>query len=142
MIDSRNPDELAPAVRAMAEAFIAVCKAQGIDLVITSTYRDAEKQDALYALGRTKPGKVVTNAKGGQSFHNWRVAFDAVPLRGGKPVWNTRGDDGKLWEKIGAIGEAVGLEWGGRWKKFPDYPHFQCTNGRSLADFQKGEAHE
>jgi peptidoglycan L-alanyl-D-glutamate endopeptidase CwlK len=142
MIDSRNLDDLAPDVRGRAEAFVAACNAEGIDVLITSTYRDFEKQNALYAVGRTKPGKIVTNARAGQSFHNWRVAFDAVPRRGGKPVWNTAGEDGKLWEKIGAIGESVGLEWGGRWKKFPDYPHFQFTNGRSLADFQKGEARE
>jgi peptidoglycan L-alanyl-D-glutamate endopeptidase CwlK len=139
MIDSRSLTELAPKVREMAEALLSACEAEGIKLTVTSTYRDAEKQDALYAQGRTKPGKIVTNAKGGQSLHNWRVAFDVVPFRDKQPVWQTSGEDGKLWQKVGAIGESVGLEWGGRWKKFPDFPHFQFLGGLTLADFQAGK---
>ena len=88
MINSRSLSDLNPKVAAMCSEFINRCKAQGIDVIITSTYRDAECQDKLYAQGRTEPGKKVTNAKAGQSFHNWRVAFDFVPIVGGKAVWN------------------------------------------------------
>ena len=76
MINSRSLSDLNPKVAAMCSEFINRCKAEGIDVLITSTYRDAESQNALYAQGRTTPGKKVTNAKGGQSFHNWKVAFD------------------------------------------------------------------
>ena len=118
-----------------AERFIAACKAAGIDLLITSTYRDNESQDALYAQGRTAPGKIVTKAKGGQSFHNYRCAFDVVPLVHGKPVW----DDEALWVRIGQLGKQIGLEWAGDWVTFKETAHFQYTGGKSLKQLQAGE---
>lgn len=139
MINSRDIQELHPTVANMASKFIGACKTAGIDILITSTYRDAESQNALYAQGRTKPGAKVTNAKAGQSWHNYRLAFDIVPLRNGKPVWGTKGDDLKLWQKIGAIGKSVGLEWAGDWVKFKEFPHFQYTGGLTLKDLQQGK---
>lgn len=139
MINSRKIDDLHPKVAVMCKKFIAECDKQDIDIIITSTYRDAESQNALYAQGRTKPGSIVTNAKAGQSFHNWKCAFDVVPMRNGKPVWGTMGKDLELWNKVGAIGESVGLEWAGRWKRFKEFPHFQFTGGLTLADFQAGK---
>lgn len=133
MINSRDISELHPVVQEKAHAFLAMCNQRGINVVVTSTYRDHESQNALYAQGRTKPGKIVTKAKGGQSFHNWRVAFDVVPVVNGKAVW----DDDVMWEKLGDIGVQCGLEWGGNWK-FRDSPHFQYTGGLKLADFQAG----
>lgn len=139
MKNSRALDDLLPPVRHRAQAFVDACKQAGIDILITSTFRDLESQAALYAQGRTAPGKRVTNAKPGHSYHNWRVAFDVVPLRAGKPVWNTTGADGKLWEQIGNLGEAVGLEWAGRWTRFREYAHFQFTGGLTLAQLAAGE---
>ena len=139
MINSRKIDDLNPKVADVCRKFMAACEAQGIDVIITSTYRDAESQNALYAQGRTKPGRIVTNAKAGQSWHNWKCAIDVVPLRNGKPVWGTMGKDLELWNKVGAIGESVGLEWAGRWKRFREFPHFQLTGGLTLADFQAGK---
>ena len=139
MINSRSLNDLHPKVKPMVEEFIQKCADNGIDLLVTSTYRDHESQNALYAQGRTTPGKKVTNAKGGQSWHNWRVAVDIVPMRNGKPVWGTTGPDGELWNKVGEIGESVGLEWAGRWKTFKEFAHFQYTGGLSLADFQAGK---
>lgn len=139
MINSRNLNDLHPRVRAMAERFLGKCDDAGIDILVTSTYRDHESQAALYAQGRTAPGRKVTNAKPGESWHNWRVAFDFVPMINGKPVWSTDGADWKLWETVGVIGESVGLEWAGRWKKFREFAHFQFTDGLKLADFQAGK---
>jgi peptidoglycan L-alanyl-D-glutamate endopeptidase CwlK len=138
MINSRSINDLHPKVAILARKFLTACKRDGIDILITSTYRDFESQNALYAQGRTKAGRIVTNAKAGNSYHNWKVAFDVVPLRAGKPVWNTSGDDLKLWKQIGLIGESVGLEWAGCWVSFKEYPHFQFTGGLSLADFKSG----
>jgi peptidoglycan L-alanyl-D-glutamate endopeptidase CwlK len=137
MTDSRSLDDLHPRVAALARQLIGQCAAENIDLLVTCTWRDHAAQDVLYAQGRTRPGKIVTHAQGGQSLHNWRVAFDVVPLRGGEPVWGTQGADAGLWRRVGEIGEAIGLEWGGRWK-FLDMPHFQYTAGLTLADFQSG----
>ena len=102
--------------------------------------RTQDRQNELYEQGRTKPGDIVTNVKGGQSMHNYRCAFDIVPMRGGKPVWGTKGTDGELWQRLGAIGDSCGLEWGGHWKgKLCDMPHFQYTGGLSLNDLMSGK---
>jgi len=140
MINSRDLNDLHPVVKVKAQAFLDKAKSVGIDLLITSTYRDQESQAALYEQGRTKPGQIVTNARPGQSWHNWRCAFDVVPIRNGKPVWGTSGKDGELWRTVGELGESVGLEWAGRWNgKLREMAHFQYTNGMSLADFQSGK---
>ena len=139
MINSRKIEDLNPIVAAKCRAFLAACEAQGIDILITSTYRDAESQDALYAQGRTVPGKKVTNARAGQSWHNWRLAFDFCPIRNGKPVWTTTGTDGVLWAKCGEIAESVGLEWAGRWVRFKEMAHCQYSGGLTLADLNAGK---
>jgi peptidoglycan L-alanyl-D-glutamate endopeptidase CwlK len=137
---SRNLSDLVPVCKERAETFLKLAKDAGIDLLITSTYRSNEEQAALYAQGRTKPGAIVTNARPGDSYHNWRCAFDVVPLRNGKPVWGTTGPDGDLWRKIGEMGEAAGLEWAGRWTgKLREMAHFQYTGGLTLADFKAGK---
>ena len=144
MISSRKIEDLHPTVQAMARAFIEKCQKEGIDVLITCTYRDNAEQERLYARGRTvltengQKVKKVTNARAGQSFHNHRLAFDCVPLRNGKPVWGTTGSDLMLWMRVGNIGESVGLEWAGRWKTFREFPHFQFTGGHPIAYFQKG----
>lgn len=144
MISSRKIEDLHPKVQPLAKSLLEKCHAEGIDVLITCTYRDNEMQDHLYARGRTiltengqKVGK-VTNARAGQSMHNYRLAFDCVPLRAGKPVWGTAGADLMLWMRVGNIGEALGLEWAGRWKTFREYPHFQYTGGHPLSYFQGG----
>ena len=137
MINSRDPNALLPSVRAKCYAFIAACKTAGIDVILTSTYRDIESQNALYAQGRTLPGNIVTKAKGGDSMHNYRLAFDFVPVVNGKAIW----DNDKLWQQCGDIGRKVGLEWGGGWG-FQDKPHMQSTNGLQLADLKAGKSTE
>jgi peptidoglycan L-alanyl-D-glutamate endopeptidase CwlK len=136
MINSRKLEDLHPRVKTMCERFIYACAKQNIDVLITSTYRDEESQNALYAQGRTVSGKKVTNARAGQSYHNWRVAFDFVPIVNGKAVWN----DTALFTKCGEIAESVGLEWAGRWKgKMVEMAHCQFTGGLSILDFQSGK---
>lgn len=140
MINSRKLEDLHPKVKQLAETFVTKCKSLGIDILITSTYRDFESQQALYDKGRTvvsksKGEKIVTNAKPGQSFHNWKVAFDFVPIVNGKACW----DDTKLFEQCGHIAESVGLEWAGRWVKFKELAHCQYTGGLALSDFQQGK---
>lgn len=139
MISSRKIEDLLPEVQDIAHQHVALCAAQGIDLLIYSTYRDYAAQDALYAQGRTvlsvdghKVGK-VTNARGGQSFHQFRRAYDCAPLLHGKPIWGTEGHDGLIWQKVGAIGISLGLEWGGKWVSFKEFPHFQLTGGKDVS---------
>jgi peptidoglycan L-alanyl-D-glutamate endopeptidase CwlK len=136
MINSRAIAELLPRVQTKAINFIAACRKAGIELIVTSTYRDAQSQDALYAQGRTTPGKIVTNVAGGDSMHQHRVAFDVVPIVNGKCCW----DDRALWSQVGKIGQQCGLEWGGAWKSFVDRPHFQDTGGLTLAQLKSATA--
>lgn len=127
---SRNLYDLHPQLQQKAASFLTACKLAGIDVAITCTYRSNAEQAKLYAQGRTAPGKRVTNAKPGQSLHNlvdalghpasW--AIDVVPLRHGKAVWDAADP---IWMQVGQFGESAGLEWGGNWKKFKDFPHFQ-----------------
>jgi peptidoglycan L-alanyl-D-glutamate endopeptidase CwlK len=134
MINSRNLDDLRPEAKALAEKFIRQCAAVGIDVLITSTLRDNECQAELYAQGRSKPGNRVTNAMPGQSFHNYGVAFDFVPMTNGKPNWN----DLKLLNRCGVIAEACGLDWAGRWQTFRELLHCQMP-GLTIAQL-KAEA--
>lgn len=135
MINSRKIEDLHPVVASKAKAFIAAAKKQGIDVLITSTYRDNESQNALYAQGRTKAGRIVTNAKAGQSFHNYQLAFDFVPIVNGKAMWN----DYRTFQKLGELGESLGLDWAGRWKSFPEMAHLQWTGGLTLAQLKAGK---
>ena len=131
---SRRLEELRPDVRAKCEALVKAAETEGIDLVVTCTFRSHEEQAALYAQGRTAPGRIVTNAKPGQSKHNHMegsvpasLAFDVVPMRMGKPVWGTAGADGELWRRVGALGKAQGLDWAGDWVRFKEFPHFEVS---------------
>lgn len=137
MINSRNLSDLHEVVALRARKHIQLCEDAGVYLLVTSTFRDFESQAALYAQGRTKPGRIVTNSNAGMSIHNYRCAYDVVPMRAGKPVWTTSGPDAKLWLKVGELGESVGLEWGGRWK-FKDMPHFQYMSGLTIAGLKAG----
>ena len=69
MTSSRKVSDLLPVVAKRCQAFVGKAQAEGIEVIITSTYRDSASQNALYAQGRTKPGKVVTRARAGQSYH-------------------------------------------------------------------------
>jgi peptidoglycan L-alanyl-D-glutamate endopeptidase CwlK len=126
---SRSLDELHPEVRRMFDAFAASCFAESLDILVTCTWRSPAEQDRLYAQGRTTPGKIVTNARAGQSSHNFTLngkpaslAFDIVPLDGGKPIWAV---SNPVWQRLGQLGTAAGLEWAGNWKRFREFPHFQ-----------------
>jgi len=111
------------------------------------TLRTFAEQDALYALGRTKKGKKVTNAKGGQSYHNYGLAIDIVLLvdNDGDGIYETASWDEKGdydsdrvsdWMEIVAIFKRHGWEAGIDWH-FRDAPHFQKTFGKSVVELLK-----
>ena len=110
-------------------------------MLIVCTYRSGAEQDALYAIGRTKPGARVTNAKAGQSAHNHTLdgkpaakAFDAVPLLHGRPIWEDPRDKDADWSNdfgwkvMGEVAAELGLVWYGRpGAAFREAPHFQMA---------------
>jgi peptidoglycan L-alanyl-D-glutamate endopeptidase CwlK len=113
----------------------------------TATLRTFAEQDKIYAQGRTTKGSKVTNARGGQSYHNYGLALDIVLVldkdKNGlyeTAVWDVRGDfdkDGRAdWIEVVQIFKQYGWEWGGDWK-FYDAPHFQKTFGLSIKQLQK-----
>ena len=111
-------------MRSLATAFLERCAAAGIPCEIVQGERSMAAQAAIYAQGRTTPGPIVSHAAPGDSYHNYQLAFDAVPTAYlSLPNWNPTGP---LWARIGEIGTALGLEWGGHWSN-PDEPHFQLT---------------
>jgi len=127
------------------------CKTDGFDFRVTSLYRSVEQQAILWRQSRTRltirskaetlrhdgfgfladileavgphTGPYVTNACCGESWHNYGMAFDAVPMVDGKSIMK----DKELWERFGSRAESIGLVWGGRWKNFVDLMHFQLS---------------
>lgn len=116
----RDLNELLPYVKTLAEQLLQKCKEQNIPIIITETYRSQERQNELYAQGRTTPGQVVTWTK--NSKHKTRRAFDFAKLINGQTSWDNC--DG-FFEKVGKIGKSIGLTWGGSWSNSKDLPHFQ-----------------
>ena len=156
MKNSRSIDDLVPSVAVKARAAMISWAtdpwliANGLTVSIICTLRDNDAQADLYAQGRTKPGKIVTNAPPGSSWHNFGCAFDVLPLRHGKPVWGTSGngiddnpdddatDDLEVWQTVGKLGVRAGLEWAGNWKTFKEFAHFQFTGGLTLEQARQG----
>lgn len=122
---------LQPKVQRMAEEVIAEMFNQGFAVMVYQGYRSIADQNYLYQQGRTRIGQKVTNARGGQSYHNFGVAVDIVFMVDGKPSW----DDSHPWHLLGEVGESAGFEWGGRWSGFVDLPHFQYTEGYGHKEF-------
>jgi peptidoglycan L-alanyl-D-glutamate endopeptidase CwlK len=109
-----------------------LCAQAGVALLITQGLRTWEEQDALFAQGRTTPGNIVTNAHGGESWHNFGLAFDILVLDSvGKADWDTHHPG---WMRAAALGKSLGLEWGGDWTTFKDLPHFQHIGHLTLGE--------
>ena len=131
-LDSRTDAKiqtLHPSLRAKASQFVnAVEKRLGKRIKITDGLRTFAEQNKLYAQGRTTAGKKVTNAKGGQSYHNYGLAFDCYFTKNGSVDFSK-----PISPEVAKIGQEFGLEWGGNWKSLKDFPHFQLTKG-SVSD--------
>lgn len=126
--------QLHPTLQPRARALLAAAAAEGIELCITDGYRTFSQQDALYEQGRTKPGPIVTRARGGGSWHCFGLAFDVAVVHEGRATWP---NDETLWKRIGELGKAQGFEWGGDWTH-PDRPHFEYHPGLSLVQALHG----
>ena len=118
-----------PRVKAAAERFIKRAHDElCLKLKVASGLRTDHEQDSLYAIGRPPPPKKVTNAKAGESYHNYGLAIDVYIVK----------DNGLLDlyailppEAI-KIAEEEGFKlWGGEWED-KDYPHFEMSFGKSI----------
>jgi hypothetical protein len=117
--------KLHPALVAALRRVVADLAAQGITIELVQGLRTFAEQDALFAKGRTQPGQIVTQARGGESNHNYGLAADLCPFTNDKPDWNA---PITVWAAIGAAATAHGLDWGGAWKKFIDKPHVELPS--------------
>lgn len=136
-LDSRSESRLAgvhPSLLEVARRHIGQLQAEGIDARVISGYRSYAAQDALYARGRTAPGPRVTRARGGESYHNFGVAYDiAIYDESGRYI-----DDGShpSYVRAAEIGRTLGLEPGASFTD-PDPSHFQFTNGIDIGTMRR-----
>jgi len=123
----RGVDKLHPELQECVKKFLKECEKQGLNVLITETLRTQKEQEALYAQGRTQPGKIVTNCRGFQSPHCWGIAFDFCRNKKGWEYDNTDG----FFEKVGKIAKTIfdgteyDLFWGGDFRTFVDRPHIE-----------------
>lgn len=113
----RDIKELTSNAQRACNLFLAECKRQGLNVLITETYRSQARQDYLYAQGRTRPGNKVTWTK--NSRHTSRRAWDIC-----KNVKGQEYSDSSFFKKCGDIAKQYGITWGGTWST-PDTPHFE-----------------
>jgi peptidoglycan L-alanyl-D-glutamate endopeptidase CwlK len=151
-MSSRKITDCHPLLQPLVQQFMENCIRARVDVLVTNTWRSDAEQDALYAQGRTKPGKIVTNARAGQSAHNYvlnglpaALAIDIVPMRHGKPVWGLSGngiddnpadddkDDLELWQRARRAAEDAGLVSASRWPNFKEWPHLEHPKFQELA---------
>ena len=137
-------DRLHPLVANRGESFIRLAHScLDLEVRLTSGYRSAKEQNALYAQGRSEPGQVVTNAKAGQSYHNYGLAVDFVIIHNNKTDYDLNTDRNRNdipdWQELGELGKALGFEWGGDWNSFPDYPHLQMDFDLSIRQLAAGK---
>ncbi len=118
----RDISQLNKVAQTAVTLFFQECYKAGVHVFITETYRSQERQNYLYAQGRTRAGKVVTWTK--NSRHTGRMAWDigATTVNGNKDIYNTT-----IIKKAGAIAKKLGITWGGTWST-PDYPHFEVAS--------------
>ncbi len=111
---------LVPEIQDTARTLVHKAAEAGITIKIISGTRTFEEQDELFAQGRTKPGKIVTNARGGFSNHNFGLAFDVGIFEGGNYI-----EESPRYKTVGQLGKSLGFAWGGDWKSIQDEPHFE-----------------
>jgi peptidoglycan L-alanyl-D-glutamate endopeptidase CwlK len=112
--------------------------AKGVTVEVISGLRSWAAQAALYAQGRTKPGRIVTKARPGSSWHNYGLAIDLGLFKNGVYLDEKKpAEADKLYAEIGKIAAKLGIEWAGNWKTFTETPHFQVTFGKTLAELRE-----
>ena len=136
--------QLHPALRDVAIAAYNEAVAAtptGVHPVIDQTLRSFEESDKLYQQGRTTPGPIVSNAKAGQSWHNYGLALDFHLQVNGKDVWPNHPEQDADWMTVVNIFKKHGFNWGGEFPgTFKDYPHLENKLGHTLAQLEEAYA--
>ena len=149
VVSIERANKLHPAIR--QEVIDTITKIENesfpstIRIRIVQGLRTIEEQNELYAQGRTRPGSIVTNAKGGSSYHNYGLAFDFVIMydkdnNGSYEAvsWDVNYDfdkDGvKDWQEVVKAFKTLGYTWGGDFKSIVDSPHIEKTFSHNWRD--------
>lgn len=130
-------DEVCPQLSDLIKQLAERLELEGIIMQVSCGLRSWAEQDSLFAQGRTKEGKIVTNAPGGTSWHNFALAVDVVMDDPSKPGFQADWVEAHpAWQRMITIAESLGLESGARWTKPHDGPHLQLTGkfGKSPND--------
>ncbi|WP_366160538.1 M15 family metallopeptidase [Bacillus infantis] len=126
-----------PVVKESAIEVVKRAYGEGIYVQITSGFRSFEEQNKLYAQGRTDKSKpIVTNARGGESNHNYGLAIDYVIVSedGRRALWTVNDQ----WRRVAVIAKSLGFAWGGDWTSFPDFPHLEMMGGLTISQLKAG----
>jgi len=143
-LDARTEKNLAtldalaqPRFRSFIFAAKGTAASFGCDYVGIAGSRTFAEQDALYAQGRTMPGKIVTKARGGFSNHNFGIAMDFGVFQGRVYLDGGTAAQKALAARVHAAcavhAAEHGIEWGGSWKSFKDLPHYEIRTGMDMA---------
>jgi peptidoglycan LD-endopeptidase CwlK len=117
--------ELLPEVQPIIKSLLQLGYDNGLNVQISCGYRSPEAQDELYKIGRSKPGRIVTNARGGFSEHEKRIAIDLFFLNTQNEATFNIPDYRKLWNLAVKNGlDKQGLTWSGTWVGFKEMCHF------------------
>lgn len=127
---------LHPWIRVETREAILEVEANGVKSRIVQGLRTFPEQDGLFAIGRTKPGKRVTNAPGGLSYHNYGLAIDFCLLHAdGTISWSLTEDldkdNKKDWDEVQAAFSKRGFYLG---ENFGDNPHCEKSFGLSVRE--------
>lgn len=146
----KDIEQLVPEAKDKCKAFLARCQEENLPVVVNETFREEMTQFLYYLQGRIDARNntnIVKEFNARRKMHGfWELteteakskvitwtlyskhmtgkAFDAVPLNKDGVVWWNAPQE--VWDKMGNIGEGVGLMWGGRWKN-KDSPHFEIA---------------
>ncbi len=124
-----------PRLGEQVQTLLIAMEVLGFPMMITDGVRTVEQQQALFALGRTKPGKIVTYADGVKNKSNHQPKADGLGRavdccflvdldhdgQTDDPTWDLK----RPWNLYGEMAIALGLEWGGRWLSIKDLPHIE-----------------
>jgi len=116
-------DTLLPSFKPVIQVLLHELESLGIKCVVTSARRTMQEQAVLFEQGRTAVGDIVTNARAGQSPHNFGTAVDLCPLDSDGKLWWNAPDD--IWHVIALTATKNGLVAGYNFKSFKDAPHIE-----------------
>lgn len=145
VLDERSSKNIATLHRKVQQIFakwVAECQqiaqTHGYEYKVISGNRTWEEQAKIYAQGRTAPGKIVTNARPGYSNHNYGIAVDMGVFKNGKYLDGDKPSEAEAFHRKAAeVAEKYNIEWGGSWKSFKDYPHFEYRTGKTLSQLRQ-----